>query len=86
MIFCDLCAFLWLSLFLDRGDLHLTGVVLNSEINLIVDGDAVQHAGVCHRKLHLHCRHEALDVSMIDLDGGSTRIQTLHDPDTMIRI
>ena len=85
MISCALCAFLWLFFLLDRGYLHL-GTVLNCEVDAVVDGDAVQKVRVCHRKLHLHRGHESLDVSVIDLDRRSLRIQALHDSNTMIRI
>jgi hypothetical protein len=32
----------------------------------------------------LHRGHQALDISMIDLDRRRFRINTLHDSDTMI--
>ena len=84
MILRLMCLFVALFFLLDRSDPHLTGIGFDSEVDAIVDGDAVQHAGVCHRKFHLHRGHQPLDVTMIDLDCRPLRIQTLHDSNTMI--
>ena len=69
----DLRAFLlafvpFVAIFLYRDDFHLTLGGFDGEVDAIVDGDAVQQACVGHRKFHLHCGHQAIDVLVIDFD------------------
>ena len=85
MLFVLYVSFVALLLF-DGGDFHVTFCGFDGEVDAIVDGDAVQEARVGYWKFHLHGRHQALDVSVVDLDCGSFEIDALHDPNALIRV
>ena len=61
-------------LLLDRRNRHLAGVIDHGKVDVIVNGETVQQRDLGHSKFHLHRRHQALDIVMIDQDRGQLRI------------